>query len=80
MKRKAIHNPQNEVITLASKTPRTNGTEKVYNLEIYRDHNFLVGNGGLLVHNSVCLLASLVLGSLNNWELQFKLNLQKINF
>ncbi len=55
----AIRNPQNEVITLTSKTPRTNGTEKVYNLEIYRDHNFLVGNGRLLVHNS-CLPAGFI--------------------
>jgi hypothetical protein len=47
-----IRNPQNEIITLASKEKRTSGIEKVYNLEIYRDHNFMVGKSSLLVHNS----------------------------
>jgi hypothetical protein len=38
--------------TLVSKTKRGNEQEKVYNLEVYRDHNFHVGVEGLLVHNS----------------------------
>jgi hypothetical protein len=59
-----IRNPQNEVITLASKVKRTNGTEKVYNLEIYRDHNFLVGKSSLLVHNS-CFTA--LLSDIKKW-------------
>ncbi len=33
------------------------GTEPVYNLEIYRDHNFYVGEQGLLVPNSYILNA-----------------------
>ncbi len=37
---------------LVSKTKRATEGEKVYNLEIYRDHNFHVGEEGLLVHNS----------------------------
>ena len=40
--------------TLVSKWVRENGQEKVYNLEVWRDHNFHVGVEGLLVHNS-CL-------------------------
>ena len=36
--------------TLTRKVPRP-GRHKVYNLEIWRDHNFHVGKGGVWVHN-----------------------------
>ena len=38
--------------TLHTKWKRENGQETVYNLEVWRDHNFHVGKGGVLVHNS----------------------------
>jgi hypothetical protein len=36
---------------LSAKTKRENGAEKVYNLEIWREHNFHVGKEAVLVHN-----------------------------
>lgn len=39
-------------VFLRSKTKRNQGIEKVYNLEVYKDHNFFVGKSGFLVHNS----------------------------
>ncbi len=39
-------------ITKLIEKEKRSGTEPVYNLEIYRDHNFYVGEQGLLVHNS----------------------------
>ena len=39
-----------ETATLSRKVRRP-GWHKVYNLEIWRDHNFHVGEGGVLVHN-----------------------------
>ncbi len=38
-------------IKLLSKAKRPN-PEPVYNLEVYRDHNYLVGKGKILVHNT----------------------------
>ena len=46
-----IKNKGGKTITLKSKKKKEGG-ETVYNLEIYRDHNFMVGKSGLLVHNS----------------------------
>ena len=39
------------IATLEAKTSKT-GTHTVYDLELYKDHNFLAGNGEMLVHNS----------------------------
>ena len=49
---------------LVSKVKHNKGSETVYNLEIYRDHNFYVGNQGLLVHNS-CLIGEIIEQSAN---------------
>ncbi len=48
--------------TLVSKWMRENGQEKVYNLEVWRDHNFHVGGEGLLVHNNYGIIQSLIDG------------------
>ncbi len=40
------------------KKEKRKGNETVYNLEIYRDHNYHVGDQGLLVHNSYITLKS----------------------
>ncbi len=40
------------IITKLQKKEKRSGTEPVYNLEIYRNHNFYEGEQGLLVHNS----------------------------
>ena len=38
--------------TLKKKVKDNKGFQKVYNLEVYRDHNFQVAKQGILVHNS----------------------------
>ena len=45
---------------LVSKAKRATEGEKVYNLEIYRDHNFHVGEEGLLVHNAYAVLQDFI--------------------
>ncbi len=52
-----IRTADNALVTLTEKVKRNRGAEKVYNLEVYRDHNFLVGRAGFLVHNT-CAIAS----------------------
>jgi hypothetical protein len=46
-----IKNKEGKTIAIKSKKKKSGG-ETVYNLEVYRDHNFMVGYSGLLVHNS----------------------------
>ena len=46
-----IKNKEGKTIAIKSKKKKEGG-ETVYNLEVYRDHNFMVGKSGLLVHNS----------------------------
>jgi len=41
-----------KLITKLAKKHKIEGRQKVYNLEVYREHNFLVAKEGLLVHNS----------------------------
>ncbi len=38
--------------TLTEARKRTNGPEKVYNFEVWREHNYFVGKEGVLVHNN----------------------------
>lgn len=38
--------------TLTQAIKRTKGAEKVYNFEVWREHNYFVGKEGVLVHNS----------------------------
>jgi hypothetical protein len=45
-----VRNKSNKLVTLLRKEQQTK-TQKVYNLEIYRNHNYLVGEQGVLVHN-----------------------------
>lgn len=45
---------------LVSKWNRGAGQEKVYNIEVWRDHNFHVGVEGLLVHNTYAVLADFI--------------------
>ena len=47
----AVKNVGDKTLTLTKKTLRPN-PETVYNLEVYRDHTYLVGNDGVLVHNA----------------------------
>jgi hypothetical protein len=55
--------------TLHTKWKRENGQETVYNLEVWRDHNFHVGKSGLLVHNSCDVKDRFALfGSIDNIE------------
>ncbi|NBB31434.1 polymorphic toxin-type HINT domain-containing protein [Cellulophaga sp. BC115SP] len=46
-----VKNSREKTLKLTSKTLRTQ-TETVYNLEVYRDHTYLVGDDGVLVHNA----------------------------
>ncbi len=46
-----VRNKSNKLVTLLRKEQQTQ-TQKVYNLEIYRNHNYLVGEQGVLVHNT----------------------------
>ena len=46
-----LRNKDSKNIAIKSKTKKE-GRDTVYNLEVYRDHNFMVGYSGLLVHNS----------------------------
>ena len=48
-----LRNKDGKNIAIKSKRKKE-GRDTVYNLEVYRDHNFLVGYSGFLVHNS-CL-------------------------
>ena len=50
----AVKNVGDKTLTLTKKTLRPN-PETVYNIEVYRDHTYLVGNDGVLVHNN-CLI------------------------
>ncbi len=45
-----VKNAREKTLKLTSKTLRSQ-TETVYNLEVYRDHTYLVGKDGVLVHN-----------------------------
>jgi hypothetical protein len=58
---------------LVSKTKRATEGEKVYNIEIYRDHNFHVGEEGLLVHNSCPKVWKSLISStqFDNWITQW---------
>jgi hypothetical protein len=65
--------------TLVSKWMRENGQEKVYNLEVWRDHNFHVGVEGILVHNS-CLIGEIIEETANWFKYKnFKNKILKIN-
>jgi len=83
-----------EKTTLSSREQKK-GTFEVYNLEIWQDHNFLVGKLGILVHNS-CRISISGLGDINldvhedflddiqkgadYWEHDFSLANKKISF
>ncbi len=47
--------------TLTDARKRTNGPEKVYNFEVWREHNYFVGKEGVLVHNSYPI-------PINSWQ------------
>jgi hypothetical protein len=48
-----------EGLTVLKSRTKSNKKQKVYNLEIYKDHNFLVSTDKILVHNSCVLLDKL---------------------
>jgi hypothetical protein len=50
---------------LVAKTQRNTDSEKVYNLEVFGNHNYFVGEDGVLVHNS-CLIGE-ILEQTTNW-------------
>jgi Pretoxin HINT domain len=60
-----VRNKSNKLVTLLRKEQQTK-TQKVYNLEIYRNHNYLVGVQGLLVHNTYDHTLSNFIESLDN--------------
>ncbi len=47
---------------LVSKNKRLQGPERVFNLEVWRDHNYFVGASGVLVHNSCADKLAEILG------------------
>lgn len=57
---------------LISKDIRSNIREKVYNIEVWKDHNFHVGLEGILVHNNYAILEDFI-----NLNLQDKLDFLK---
>jgi hypothetical protein len=40
------------IATLTDARKRTNGPEKVYNFEVWLEHNYFVGKEGVVVHNN----------------------------
>ncbi|NJO01697.1 MAG: hypothetical protein HC880_08405 [Bacteroidia bacterium] len=61
-----------EGLTVLKSRTKSDKRQKVYNLEIYKDHNFLVSTDKILVHNSCVtdVLGGLTTGKINTKHIQ----------